>query len=195
MTTRRIFAGGLAMAMIAPPAFAARGKRAPLPGGGEVLVPSPYEPVPEGDYRWRDTGGLIAYRHYRPMLSGTSECDGMIAIARKDAHEDFNSFVSASRSGLTTRWSYADESEGRWYGKPDERYPVERRMGPQGEELSGPLKVHMVGFFGVYDKPARFFAVDDGAGLRIAIGIFDSHGGEAKARRMADLIASSRVSP
>lgn len=179
------------MAMFAPPAFALRAKCAPLPGGGDVLVPSPYEPVLEGDYRWRDTGGLTAYRHYRSMLSGTSECDGMIAIARKDAHEDFKSFVSASRGGLTTRWSYADENEGRWYGKPDERYPVERRMGTQGEELTGPLKVHMVGFFGVYDKPARFFAIDHAAGLRVAVWIFDSHGGEAKARRMADEIAES----
>ena len=67
---------------------------------------------------------------------------------------------------------------------------MERRSGPNGPEFSGPLSVHMVGFFDVYDKPDRFFAIETG-GLRVAVWIFDSHGGEARARKMAEGIAGS----
>lgn len=173
-------------------ALAARETRAPVPGGGTIAIPSVYEPILEGDYRWRNTGSLIAYRHYRSMLSGTNECDGMIAVARADRHESFDAFISAARGALTTRWAYADESEGRWYGE-EEKFPVETRQGKNGEERAGALSVHIVGFFGVYDKPARFYAVDDGRGVRVAIWIFDSHGGEARARKIAELIAASFV--
>lgn len=31
----------------------------------------------------------------------------------------FDAFVTAARAGLTTRWAFADETEGRWYGKED----------------------------------------------------------------------------
>jgi hypothetical protein len=102
-----------------------------------------------------------------------------------------DAFVNASRAALTTRWAFADETEGRWYGEADTRLPVERRDGPSGPELSGPLSVHMVGFFDVYDKPGRFYAVEHEAGIRIAVWIFDSHGGEARARKMAEGIAGS----
>jgi len=183
--------GGLAMAFLSPRAFADARKRFPLPGGGEVALPGAYEPVMEGDYRWEDTGGLVAYRNYRSMMSGTRECDGMIAVATSTAHDSLDAFVTAARAGLTTRWAFADETEGRWYGKEDTRLPVERRAGPDGEELSGPLSVHVVGLLGVSDKPGRFFAVDHAKGLRIAVWIFDRHGGEKAARKIANAIAAS----
>ena len=179
------------MALVSPPASAERGKRAALPDGSTVALPGAYEPVTEGDYRWQDTGGLIAYRNYRSMMSGTRECDGMIAVATAAAHDSLDAFVTASRAGLTTRWAFADETEGRWYGKEDTRLPVERRAGPDGEELSGPLSVHVVGLFGVTDRPGRFFAVDHARGLRVAIWIFDRHGGEKAARKIAGSIALS----
>ena len=189
---RLILAGVLLMVFLPLSAFAGPSRTVVLPGeGGRVTLPARYEPIPEGDYRWHDTGGVIAYRRYRSMASGTDECDGMIAVARSDAHESLDAFVNASRAALTTRWAFADETEGRWYGEADTRLPVERLNGPSGPELSGPLSVHMVGFFDVYDKPGRFYAVEHEVGIRIAVWIFDSHGGEARARKMAEGIAGS----
>jgi hypothetical protein len=178
------------MAFLSLPAFAEQGRRAALPGGGEIVFPARYEAVADDDYRYEDTGGRIAFRNHRSMMSGTSECDGMISVARIDQHTDLDAFVMASRAMLTTRWSVADETEGRWYGKEDTRLPVTRRDGPDGPELSGPLSVHIVGFFGVYDKPGRFFAIETG-GLRIAVWIFESHGGEKQARKIAAGIVKS----
>ncbi len=179
------------MALVSPPAFAERGKRAVLPDGSTVGLPTAYEPVFQGDYRWQDTGGLVAYRNYRSMMSGTRECDGMIVVAAASAHDSLDAFVTAARAALTTRWAFADETEGRWYGKEDTRLPVSRVDGPDGEELSGPLMVHVVGLFGTSDKPGRFLAVDHAKGLRIAIWIFDRHGGEKAARKIASMIAAS----
>jgi hypothetical protein len=146
--------------------------------------------VREGDYNYRDVGALVAYRNYRSMMSGTSECDGMIAVARADAVATLEDFVRNARGALTTRWSYADGRQAEWYGK-EVRFPVERREGPNGAELGGVLSVRMVGFFDVYDKPAHLFAVDDRRGVKIAVWIFDSHGGEAKAKKLADATALS----
>ena len=179
------------MTLVSPPAFAERGKRAVLPDGSTVSLPTAYEPVFQGDYRWQETGGLIAYRNYRSMMSGTRECDGMLAIAAATAHDSLNAFVTAARAALTTRWAFADETEGRWYGKEDTSLPVTRIDGPDGEELSGPLSVHVVGFFGTSDKPGRFFAMDHENDLRVAVWIFDRHGGEKAARKIADGIAAS----
>jgi len=179
------------MALVSPPAFAERGKRTPLPDGSTVSLPAAYEPVFSGDYRWQDTGALVAYRNYRSMMSGTRECDGMIAVAPAEAHDSLDAFVTATRAALTTRWAFADETEGRWYGKEDTRLPVTRRDGPAGEELSGPLSVHVVGLLGVSDKPGRFFAVHHTRGLRVAVWIFDRHGGEKAARKIAGGIAAS----
>ncbi len=189
---RLLLLTGLILVAVLPfTAFADTSRRAPLPGGGSITFPAKYAPVLEGDFRWRSTGGVIAYRNHRSMASGTRECDGMIAVARLDAHEDLDEFVNAARAALTTRWAFGDETEGRWYGKENTRLPVERRTGPAGPELSGPLSVHIVGFFDVYDKPGRFFAVEHQGGLRVAVWLFDSHGGERQARRMADAIVKS----
>ena len=189
---RLLLLTGLILVAVLPfTAFADTSRRAPLPGGGSITFPAKYAPVLEGDFRWRSTGGVIAYRNHRSMASGTRECDGMIAVARLDAHGDLDEFVIADRAALTTRWAFGDETEGRGYGKENTRLPVERRTGPAGPELSGPLSVHIVGFFDVYDKPGRFFAVDHQGGLRVAVWLFDSHGGERQARRMADAIVKS----
>lgn len=188
---RLLLAGLILMAFLPFAAFADKARRAALPGGGSITVPAKYTPIHEGDFRWRSTGGVIAYRNHRSMASGTRECDGMIAVARVDAHGDLDEFVNAARPALTTRWAFADETEGRWYGKENTRLPVERRAGPAGAELSGPLSVHIVGFLDVYDKPGRFFAVEHEGGLRIAVWLFDSHGGEAGARRMAEQVVKS----
>lgn len=191
MLTRLCLSGILFMALLSLLAFGEKDRRAPLPGGGEIVVPVRYEPVLESDYRWRDSGGVIAFRNHRSMMSGTSESDGMIAVARLDAHEDIDAFVKITRGMLTSRWGAANETEGRWYGKEDTKLPVERRQGASGPELSGPLSVHVVGMLDVYDKPGRFFAVESDQGLRIAVWIFDSHGGEARARKMAAAILKS----
>lgn len=189
---RLLLLTGLILVAVLPfTAFADTSRRAPLPGGGSITFPAKYTPVLEGDFRWRSTGGVIAYRNHRSMASGTRECDGMIAVARLDAHEDLDEFVNAARAALTTRWAFGDETEGRWYGKENTRLPVERRTGPAGPELSGPLSVHIVGFFDVYDKPGRLFAVEHQGGLRVAVWLFDSHGGERQARRMSDAIVKS----
>lgn len=189
---RLLLLTGLILVAVLPfTAFADTSRRAPLPGGGSITFPAKYAPVLEGDFRWRSTGGVIAYRNHRSMASGTRECDGMIAVARLDAHEDLDEFVNAARAALTTRWAFGDETEGRWYGKENTRLPVERRTGPAGPELSGPLSVHIVGFFDAYDKPGRFFAVEHQGGLRVAVWLFDSHGGERQAGRMADAIVKS----
>lgn len=179
------------MALLSLLAFGEKDRRAPLPGGGEIVFPAKYAPVPEGDYRWRDTGGVIAYRNHRSMMSGTSECDGMIAVARLDAHPDIETFAQAARGALTTRWASANETQGRWYGQEDSSLPVTRRDGTEGPELSGELSVHIVGMLDVYDKPGRFFAMESDSGLRVGVWIFDSHGGEARARKMAAGILKS----
>ncbi|MFN4025207.1 MAG: hypothetical protein ACK4MQ_10250 [Hyphomonas sp.] len=191
MLSRLLLAGLILMVLLPFAASADKSRRAPLPGGGSITFPAKYAPVHEGDFRWRSTGGVIAYRNHRSMASGTRECDGMIAVARVDAHEDLDEFVNAARGALTTRWAFGDETEGRWYGKENTRLPVERRTGPAGPELSGPLSIHIVGFFDVYDKPGRFFAVEHQGGLRVAVWLFDSHGGEKQARRIADAVVKS----
>lgn len=191
MLPRLLLAGLILMVLLPFAASADKSRRAPLPGGGSITFPAKYAPVLEGDFRWRSTGGVIAYRNHRSMASGTRECDGMIAVARLDAHEDLDEFVSAARAALTTRWAFGDETEGRWYGKENTRLPVERRTGSAGPELSGALSIHIVGFFDVYDKPGRFYAVEHQGGVRVAVWLFDSHGGERQARRMADAVVKS----
>lgn len=183
------------MALLSLLAFGEKDRRAALPGGREIVFPARYEPVREGDYGWRDSGGVFAYRNYRSMMSGASESDGMIAVARLDAHEDLDAFVKDTCGLNTSRWGEANRSQGHWYGKEDTFFPVERRQGASGPELSGPLQVRVVGMLDVYDKPGRFYAVEHKSGLRIAIWLFDSHGGETGARRIAGKVARSFTSP
>lgn len=161
----------------------------PIPGGGTITLPAPYKPVLSGDYRHVDVDCLIAYRKYHSTLAGTSECNGMIAVGRVSKFKDLKDFKLNSRAGLTTRWSYASESEGRWYGR-DEKYPETAGEGPNGPELVGKQVVHMVGWT-VYDAPGCFYAVWDKRGIGVAVWIFDRDGGEKRARRYAERIAAS----
>lgn len=161
---------------------------ASLPGGGVVLTPCGYRPDPLKDERWRAAGVLVLYRHLRSMLSGTMECNGMIAVARRDAHADIDDFVNAARGGFTTRWAHGDE---KGWGDNSVRLPVERRVSADGAEQSGELSVHVVGFWDVYDWPGRFLAVEHARGVRVAVWIWDKHGGEKRARVMVNAIAGS----
>lgn len=166
-------------------------QRSAIPGGpGSVLIPPPYEPVLPNDYRYRETGALTAYRRYHSTMAGTNESNGAIAVGRPSDFKDLAEFVRHARGALTTRWSVANESEGRWYGRPETFAELEQQ-GPNGPERTGKLSVHMVGVLKVYDAPAALYAVHDRRGVMIAIWIFDRDGGETRARRLADRIAAS----
>ncbi len=163
--------------------------RGSIPGGGTVIVPTPYKQRTTPDTRSDDGRALIAYRKLHSTMAGTTECNGMIAVALPSEVGKLGDLVGTGRANLTTRWAFANESEGRWYGKP-ERWAEVARQGPNGEELVGPLKVHTVGWR-VYDDPACLYAVNDRRGVMIAIWILNRHGGETRARRYAGRIAAS----
>lgn len=160
-----------------------------LPGGGSVFIPAPYAPIALDDRRSADTGALIAYRRYHSTLAGSNECKGMIAVAAAASFDNLALFVQAARAALTTHWAYANESEERWYGRP-EKFAEVSVEGPNGSERVGPLKVHTVGWT-VYDDPACLYAVSDRRGVMIAIWILNRHGGERQARPLAGRIAAS----
>ena len=160
-----------------------------IPGGGSITLPASYKAVLPGDYRHTDVECLIAYRKYHSTMAGTHECNGMIAVGRTTNFKDIIDFKHNARAGLTTRWSNAHESEGRWYGRP-EKFAETTAHGPHGEELLGVLSVHMVGWT-VYDSPGCLYAIMDKRGVAIAVWIFDRDGGEKRARRYAERIAAS----
>lgn len=176
------------MSLFAAPAFAAPARTA-VPGGGSVILPSQYKPFPPGHHRYRETDAINAYRRYHSTMAGTNESDGMIAVALPAKYEGLAHFVRYERGALTSRWSNANESEGRWYGKP-EKYPETAGVGPNGDEIIGQLQVHTVGWT-VYDAPAKLYAVNDRRGVMIAVWILDKHGGEKRARKYAESIAKS----
>lgn len=153
-----------------------------------MIPPYGYKPHPYKDEAFRETSVLVLYRNLRSMMSGTMECDGMVVVARSDAHADIDNFVNAARGGLTTRWAFGDE---KGWGDNAMRLPVERCAGADGDELSGELSVHVVGFWDVYDWPGRFLAIEHARGVRVAVWIWDKHGGEKRARAMVNAIAGS----
>lgn len=167
------------------------GLRVDLPGdgGGSVVIPAPYEPIPPGDYRYRETGALTAYLRHHSTMGGYNESNGAIAVARSAGFSDLADFVRHARGALTSRWSVANESESRWYGR-EEKLPELPTEGPNGAERIGKLSVHMIGWR-VYDLPGCMYAVHDRRGVMIAIWIFNRDGGETRARRLAEAIASS----
>lgn len=177
------------MSILAALGLEAGTKDVPVPGGGAITVPAPYKPVLPGDYRHVDVECVFAYRKYHSTMAGTNECNGMIAVGRLSNFKDLKDFKLNARAGLTTRWSYANESEGRWYGRP-EKYPEIGGEGANGPELVGTLKVHMVGWT-VYDAPGCLYVVMDKRGIGIAVWIFNKDGGEKCARRYAERIAAS----
>lgn len=154
-----------------------------LPDGGHVAIPPTYKPHPV------DAPLIAAYRKRRSTLAGTTECDGMIAVAHGAAFGTLKDFMQTGRGLLTTRWAYANESEGRWYGRP-ETFSETASSGANGEELVGKLVVHTVGWR-VYDDPGCLYAVNDRRGVKIAVWILNRHGGETAARRHAERIAAS----
>jgi hypothetical protein len=186
-TRRGLIIGG-AMSLFSVPALAAPA-RTPVPGGGSVILPSQYKPVLAGDYRYTERDLVIAHRRYHSTMAGTNESDGAIAVALPSKFKNLEDFVRHGRGALTLRWNYANESEGRWYGKP-ETFAETDGEGPNGPERTGPLSVHTVGWT-VYDDPAKLYAVNDRRGLMIAVWILDKHGGEKRARKFADSIAKS----
>jgi hypothetical protein len=160
-----------------------------IPGGGTVTVPAPYQQRTTPATRSDDGRALIAYRKLHSTMAGTTECNGMIAIALPSEVATLGDLVATGRANLTTRWAFANESEGRWYGKP-ETWAEVAKQGQNGEERIGPLKVHTVGWT-VYDDPACLYAVNDRRGVMIAVWILNRHGGEKRARRYAERIAAS----
>jgi hypothetical protein len=134
---------------------------------------------------------LVAYRNWRPTMSGHPECDGMIAIARSDRFETLERFASRGRATLSIQWGDADRIPGQAWEGNEKRYSVERQEGGDGPELIQQLAVHRVGFFGVYDEPAHMFAMQHKSGVNIAIWLYDKHGGVSGARKLAARISSS----
>ena len=161
-----------------------------LPGGGSVFIPAPFIAVPLDHRRAADTGALIAYRKYHPTMAGSYECNGVIAVGNAAAFKDLTEFVRNARAALTTGWSSANKSQTKWVASP-EKFPETTSVGPNGPERLGQLKVRTVGWLDVYDDPGVFYAVADTRGVMIAIWILNRHGGERRARAMAERIAAS----
>lgn len=173
--------------------FAFAQARMALPGGGAVMVPSPFDKKPGyPTYEDRTKGdALIRYRNWRSTMSGHPECDGMLAIGRNEKFRDLADFVQSCSGALSIQWSDADRIPGQPWDGNEKRYQKQFAQGPDGEEATQQLAVHRVGFFDVYDERAHLFALRHGSGLSIALWLFDKHGGVAGARKTALRIAAS----
>lgn len=172
-------------------ASAPKGREA-LPGGGSVMLPSPYKANTRyPNYADREGRVRIGYRNWRSTMSGHPECDGMLAVGRSDAFADLRAFVQAARAGLSIQWSDASRIPGQPWDGDEKRYPLEEAQGDMGPELIQQLAVHRVGFFDVYDEPSHLYAVQHAAGVNIGVWLFDKHGGLKGARRIADRVAAS----
>jgi len=195
MMRRTALLGGIATMLASRSAFSFRkATRTPLPQGGSIILTSDYKAVVAGEFNHdASIEALIAYRKHRSTLAGSWECDGMVAISHDTHHENLRKFVQSAHGALTTSWAYADLKPG-WFGGEHHSFPIVDVKGPHGPELERELAVHVSGFWDVYDKPARMFAMHHRErGLMIAIWMFDSHGGLRRARRMALEIAKSFV--
>lgn len=166
-----------------------------VPRGGSVLIPEPYNRKPNyPTYAEKHDVGdevLIAYRNWRPTMSGHPECEGMIAVARVDQFPISRDFMVASRAALSIQWSHADTVAGTVFTAKEQTYPIEERAGENGPELVQLLCVHRVGFFGVYDDPALMYVVGDRRGVHVGVWITNKQGGARRALRLADRIAAS----
>lgn len=171
------------------PAFAET--RQGLPGGGSVIVPSPFDKKPGYPTYADRTGGnvLIGYRNWRSTLSGYPECDGMLGVARNDMVRDLAEFVVSCRGGLSVQWSDSDVIPGQPWDGNEKKF--ERVLSPAGDEMTQQLSVHRVGFFRPYDEPSCLFAVRHAAGISIAMWLYKKHGGLDGARKTALRIAAS----
>ena len=81
--------GGLSMF-----SFAFAQARVQMPGGGSVIVPSPYKSKTDyPNYADQVHAALIAYRNWDSTMSGHPDCDGMLAVSRPNGFESFDLFV------------------------------------------------------------------------------------------------------
>ncbi len=166
--------------------------RESLPGGGSVLIPSPYRVTTDyPNHSDRAPEARIAYRNWRSTMSGHPECDGMLGVGRPTQFKSLKDFMQTCRAALSTHWSAADEIPGQPWTGNEKKFEIAAGQGPNGEELTCQLAVNTVGFFRVYDEPAHMYAVRHKAGVDIAIWLQDKHGGINGARRIADRIAAS----
>lgn len=166
-----------------------------VPGGGSVLIAEPYNRKPSYPTYAEKNGvsreALIAYRNWRPTMSGHPECDGMIAVGRIERFATFKDFVVMARGALSIQWSAADTVPGTAWTSDERRYPLEEREGDNGPELVQVLAVHRSGWFDVYDDPALLYAAGNRNGLNIAIWITTKQGGAKRALQHVDRIAAS----
>lgn len=189
-TRRSVVLGAGAVAMT-PFAFAQT--RAPLPGGGSVMMPSPYDKKPRYPTYGEKVAGdvLIGYRNWRSTMSGYPECDGMIAVGRAERFEGLKKFMETARVGLSIQWGAADLVPGTGWSKDEKRYPVESATSEMGQELVQQLAVHRVGFFDVYDEPAHMLVIAHQRGVHVGVWLYKKNGGLKGARKIADKIAAS----
>jgi hypothetical protein len=188
--SRRLVLVGAGAALMSPPAVAQA--RTGVPGGGAVIVPSPYQTKP-GHPTYADRAGqvLIAYRNWRSTLSGYPECDGMLGVGRAGAFNNLDSFVKTCRAALSIQWGDADRIPGQAWDGNERRYPVEPNGGQDRPELVQQLSVHRVGFFRVYDEPAHMYAAQHARGVFVAVWVYDKHGGIESARKISRRTAAS----
>ena len=172
--------------------FAFAQTRTPLPGGGSIVVPSPYRSKTDyPNYAHHVPDALIAYHNWDSNISGHPDCDGMLAVGLPARFESFDRFVQQSPAALSGRWSAASTIPGqRWDGK-EKQFPIERSDGPEGPERTRQLAVTRSGWFSTYDEPAHLYVVAHRRGLHIAVWLYDKHGGVRGARKIADQIAAS----
>lgn len=172
--------------------FAFAQTRTPLPGGGSIVVPSPYKSKTDyPNYADRVPDALIAYRNWDSTISGHPDCDGMLAVVLPARFESFDRFVQHSRGALSGRWGDATKIPGQpWDGK-EKHYPMERGDGAQGPERTQQMAVTRSGWFSTYDEPARLYAIAHRRGVHIAVWLYEKHGGAGGARKLADQIAAS----
>lgn len=183
-----IFAvGGLTMG-----SFAFAQARTPVPGGGSVIIPSPYKSKTDyPNYADRVPNALIAYRNWDSTLSGHPDCDGMLAVGLPARFESFDRFVQQSGAALSILWGDASKIPGQpWDGK-EKHYPMEQGDGPEGPERTRQLAVQRVGFFSTYHEAAHLYAVAHRRGVHLAAWLYDKHGGIQRARQLADQLAAS----
>jgi hypothetical protein len=173
--------------------FAFAQARLALPGGGTVMVPSPFDKKPSYPTYADRTGGdaLIAYRTWRSTMSGYPECDGMLAVGHNDKFQNLADFVGSCRAALSVQWGDADRIPGQVWDGNEKRFAAESTSSPDSEEMIQQLAVNRVGFFGTHHEPSHLFAVRHKAGLSIALWLYDKHGGVAGARKTALRIAAS----
>ena len=172
--------------------FAFAQTRTPLPGGGSIVLPSPYRSKTEyPNYAERVPEALIAYHNWDSTISGHPDCDGMLAVGLPARFESFDIFVRDSAAALSGRWGDATKIPGqRWDGN-EKRYPMERGDGPDGPERTRQMAVPRVGWFSTYDEAAHLYAVAHRRGVHIAVWLYDKGGAVRGARKVAAQIAGS----